>query len=133
SGGGDTTAPVTSITSPTNGSTVANTITVSATATDNQAVTKVEFWRDGALQSTVTTAPYSWSFNTTSVTNGSHTLQTKAYDAAANVGSSAVVSVTVQNGDGTAPVTSITSPTNGATVSGTTTVMATASDNVGVT
>jgi len=70
---------------------------VTASASDNVGVTKVEFYRDGALQSTVTTSPYSWSWNTTGVANGSHTLQTKAYDAANNVGSSATITVTVNN------------------------------------
>src|SRR5207248_7976218 len=58
---------------------------------------KVEFYLDGALQVTDTTSPYSWSFNTTTAANGSHTLQSKAYDAAGNVGSSAAISVTVSN------------------------------------
>jgi len=96
-GTGDTTAPTTSITSPAAGATVSGTISVTASASDNVGVTKVEFYLDGALKSTSTTSPYSWSFNTTTVANGSHTLQSKAYDAANNVGSSASVSVTVSN------------------------------------
>jgi hypothetical protein len=133
--GGDTTPPTTSITAPTSGATVSATTTVSASASDNVGVTKVEFYLDGALQSTDTTSPYSWSWNTTASTNGSHTLQSKAYDAAGNVGSSTSISVTVSNstGDTTPPTTSITAPTSGATVSATTTVSASASDNVGVT
>ena len=96
--GGDTTAPTTSITAPVNGATVSGTVQVTASASDNVGVTKVEFYRDGALQSSSTGAPYSWSFNTTGVGNGAHTLQSKAYDAAGNVGSSALVTVTVSNG-----------------------------------
>jgi hypothetical protein len=57
----------------------------------------VEFLLNGALQATVTAAPYSWSWNTTSAANGSHSLTSKAYDAAGNVGNSAAVSVTVNN------------------------------------
>jgi hypothetical protein len=96
-GGGDTTAPATSITAPTAGAILSGTTTVSASASDNVGVTKVEFYLDGALQSTDTTSPYSWSWNTTTASNASHTLTSKAYDAAGNVGTSAGVAVTVSN------------------------------------
>jgi hypothetical protein len=96
-GGGDTTAPTTSITAPTGGATVSGTTSVAASASDNVGVTKVEFYLDGALQSTDTTSPYSWSWNTTTASNASHTLSTKAYDAAGNVGTSSTVTVTVSN------------------------------------
>jgi hypothetical protein len=128
--GPDTTAPTTAITAPTSGSFVKGAVAVSATATDNVGVTKVEFYLDGLLQSTATTAPYSWSWNTAASADGSHTLTTKAYDAAANVGISTAVSVTVDNA---APSTSITAPVAGSTVSGTVTVTASASDNMAVT
>ncbi len=101
SGGGDTTPPTTSITAPTNGATVSGTTSVTASASDNVGVTKVEFYLDGALQTTDTATPYSWSWNTTTAANGSHTLQSKAYDAAGNVGSSSTVTVTVSNSTGT--------------------------------
>ena len=96
-GGGDTTAPTTSITSPASGATVSGTTTVSANASDNVGVGRVELLVDGALHSTDTTSPYSFSWNTTTVTNGTHSLQTRAFDAAGNAGSSTVVSVAVSN------------------------------------
>jgi chitodextrinase len=131
-GASDTTAPTTSITSPTAGATIGGTATVSATASDNVGVTKVELYVDGTLNSTLTSSPYNFSLNTTTLTNATHSLTTKAYDAAGNVGTSAAVSVTVFN-DTTAPVTSITSPVNSATIGGNAAVSATATDNVGVT
>ena len=97
-GGGDTIPPTTSITAPLAGATVSGTTTVTASASDNVGVTKVEFYLDGALKSTDTTSPYSWSWDTTTATNGSHSLTSKAYDAALNVGTSTSVSVTVSNG-----------------------------------
>jgi beta-lactamase superfamily II metal-dependent hydrolase len=97
-GGGDVIPPTTSITAPLNNATVSGTTSVAATATDNIGVTKVEFYLDGALKSTDTTSPYSWSWDTTTATNGSHALTTKAYDAALNVGTSTTVNVTVSNG-----------------------------------
>ena len=108
-GGGDTTAPTTSITAPAGGATVSGTTNVTANASDAVGVTKVEFWLDGALQSTDTSSPYSWSWNTTTASNGAHSLVSKAYDAANNVGTSATVNVTVSNG---------TPPPTGADVSG---------------
>lgn len=101
-GGSDTIDPVASITSPSSGATVTGTAIVSATASDDTGVTKVEFLLDGALQSTDTTAPYEWSWNTTSASNASHTLVARAWDAAGNTGSFSVT-VTVSNGGGGTP------------------------------
>jgi hypothetical protein len=112
----DTTPPTTSITSPASGSTLSGSITVSATASDNIGVTRVELWMDGALKATATAAPYSFTWNTTASTNGSHTLQTKAYDAAGNVGDSSIVTVTVSNLAPSSLAVSITNPKNGGTV-----------------
>jgi beta-lactamase superfamily II metal-dependent hydrolase len=96
-GGGDTTAPTTAVTAPANGSTVSATVSVTASASDNVGVTKVEFYLDGVLKTTDTSSPYSWSWDTTGSGNGSHSLTTKAYDAAGNVGTSTAVSTTVNN------------------------------------
>jgi predicted phage tail protein len=100
----DVTPPATSITSPVTGATVSGTTMVTATASDDRAVTKVEFYLDSVLQFSDTAAPYSWSWNATTASNGAHTLTTKAYDAAGNTGASAIVDVTVSNvGDTTPP------------------------------
>jgi len=132
----DTTPPSVSITSPANGATVSGTIQVSATASDNVGVAGVQFFVDGsALGSEDTTSPYAVPWNTTTASNGSHRLTATARDAAGNRATSSQVSVTVSNAppaDTTPPTVSITSPANGATVSGTIQVSATASDNVGV-
>ncbi len=94
---GDTTPPTTSITSPAGGATVSGTVTVSATAADDVGVSRVEFFVDGSLAGTDTSSPYAIGWNTTTAANGAHSLQTRAYDAAGNVGSSAAVGVTVSN------------------------------------
>jgi len=131
---GDTTAPAVSVTAPTGGSTVSGSVSVTAAASDSVGVSKVEFYVNGALQATDTASPYSFSWNTTSLSDGSYTLTAKAYDAAGNMGTSSNVSVTVKNtvADTTAPTVAISSPAASATVSGTATVTTTASDNVGV-
>jgi hypothetical protein len=97
-GAPDTTPPTTSITAPANGATVGGTVNVTASASDNVGVTRVEFYVDGALASTDTTSPYGFSWVTTGYVNGSsHTLASRAYDAANNVGASGTVTVTVDN------------------------------------
>ncbi|KAB0668202.1 DNRLRE domain-containing protein [Oryzomonas sagensis] len=57
----------------------------------------MEFYANNILQSSSSTAPYGFSWNTASVANGSYTLSAKAYDAAGNVGQSANILVTVNN------------------------------------
>ena len=101
SGPPDTQAPTVSITAPANGATVGGIVSVTATASDNVGVTKVEFYLDGALKSTDTASPYAWSWDTTTASNGAHSLTAKAYDAATNVGTSAAVGVTVSNATST--------------------------------
>ena len=51
-----------------------------------------------------TASPFSTSWNTTTATNASHTLTSKAHDAAGNVGTSSAISVTVNNAAVTNPV-----------------------------
>ncbi|QWZ08375.1 hypothetical protein KRR39_00360 [Nocardioides panacis] len=89
----DTTAPTASITSPSNGDSVYGPVTVTATAADDRAVSSVSLLVDGAVQGSVTAAPYT--FRWTATTIGSHTLQVVARDAAGNTGSSDAVSVDV--------------------------------------
>ena len=89
----DTTPPtVTASESGTSG-----TITLSATASDNVGVTKVEFYVDGVLKGTDTALPYTLALDSTTLTNASHALTAKAYDAANNIGTSTAVSFTINN------------------------------------
>jgi Big-like domain-containing protein len=128
----DVLPPTVTLTAPSSGATVSGTTTVSASASDNVAVVGVQFRLDGAaLGSEDTAAPYSASWNTVGATEGSHTLSAVARDAAGNSTISASVTVTVAN-DTVAPTVALTSPAAGS-VSGTVTVAASASDNVGVT
>ncbi|MCY1078976.1 Ig-like domain-containing protein [Archangium lansingense] len=129
----DTTPPTASLTAPASGATVKGTITLSASASDNFGVTRVDFYAGSTLLGSDTLAPYSFSWDTRSVPNGSQPLSVIAFDAAGLSSSGASsVTVTVDN-DWTAPTVSLTAPSEGATVSGTITLSASASDNVGVT
>ena len=141
----DTTAPTISITAPVNNATVSGNVTVSANASDNVGVAGVQFRLDGSnLGSEDTSSPYSISWNTSQASNGSHGLSAVARDAAGNTMATFATNVTVSNvttppppsTDTTAPTVSITAPANGAsflTTSGSVTVSANATDNVGVT
>ena len=128
---GDTTAPSVSITSPKNNAFVKGKPAIKATATGNIKVTKVEFYIDGVLSATKTstTSTFSYPWDTKLVSNGTHTITAKAYDAAGNTTTSDPITVTVDN---ILPTVSITSPTDGAIVSGTTLISANASDNTAV-
>jgi subtilisin family serine protease len=130
----DNTGPTVSLTAPVNGAVVSGTaVTFSATASDNVAMSKVEFYRDNdVLLGSDTSSPYSFTFNSTTVTSGAHTLYAAGIDTAGNRTNSVAVSITVDN---TAPTVSITSPLNGATVARNSTVniLANATDNVVVT
>lgn len=102
SGGSDTTPPTVSIASPGSGTTVSGTVTSTVNASDNVGVTKVEISLDGSLKMTDTDSPYDYSFDSKTLSNGSHTLSAKAYDAAGNT-KTATVTFTVSNADTTPP------------------------------
>jgi hypothetical protein len=129
----DLTPPTVSITAPADGGTVSGSaVTVSASATDNVGVVRVQFKLDGTnLKAADTVAPYKVTWNTTTASNGTHTLTAVAHDAAGNTTTSPPVSVTVFN-DITPPTVSITSPLGSSTASATLTIAADVSDDVGV-
>ena len=127
----DNAPPQVSLSAPANGAFVTGTLAVSATATDNVGVSHVEFYRDNVLQNADSTAPYTFNWNSTTVTQGAHTLYAIAQDISGLRTTSATITVTVDNTD---PTVAITSPINGATVqrNSTVNINANASDNIGV-
>ncbi len=126
----DNTAPTVSITNPANGSTVSGTVSITADASDDNGISKVIFYIDGVSKSTDTSSPYSYSWNTTAESDGSHTINVIAYDTV-NQTANDQHTVTVDNIDET-PTVSITNPANGSTVSGTVNVTADAGDDNGI-
>ena len=129
----DSSAPSVSITAPGGATTVSGSVTVAAAALDNIGIVGVQFKVDGAnLGTEDTSSPYSRSWTTGMPQNGVHTLTAVARDAAGNTTTSVPVTVTVSNVDTTLPTVSLTAPSSGATIVGTLTVSASASDNVGV-
>lgn len=119
--------PAATINSPTNGATVGQSFTITATATavPPATVASVTF-KDGATVLGVdTTSPYSW--NVTGAALGSHTLTAVVTDSSSSgaTATSAPVNVTVVN---LLPTVSITSPATGTKVPTTFTINANATD-----
>ena len=83
---GDTTPPTVSITSPADGSIVPRkgTVTITATASDNIGVARVEFFVKGVLQCTDVSLPYSCNWRVASAPNKVYQLQARAFDQAGN-------------------------------------------------
>ncbi len=132
---GDTTAPTVSISAPAANATVMGTaVTLSATASDNVSVSGVQFRVDGAnVGAEDTTSPYSISWNSTTIANGTHSITAVARDAAGNSTTSAARTITVNNPDTVAPTVSISAPAANSSVSGiAVNLSANATDAVGV-
>jgi hypothetical protein len=94
----DVTAPTVSITSPSAGATVSQTVNIAASAADDVGVASVQFNVDGAaLTPTDMAPPFSVAWLTTGAANGPHSLTAVARDNAGNATESAPVTVTVSN------------------------------------
>jgi len=127
----DTTPPTVSITSPANGQVITNTVNVQATAADDSGVTSVTLSIDQNAIGTVTAAPYSFSWDTTTVSDGVHVVTVTAADAAGNT-ASASLNVTIRNAVGM-PVINIVSPRDGDVVpTGNVSIDVVATDDVAV-
>ncbi|MBG8554197.1 Ig-like domain-containing protein [Hymenobacter guriensis] len=99
------TPPTVGLTAPANGATFTApaSVTITATATDNVSVAKVEFFNGSTKLGEDLTAPYSYTWG--SVAAGTYTLTAKATDNAGLTATSAAVSITV-NGT-TTPTTNL--------------------------
>lgn len=88
--------PTVSVTNPTNGATVSGSVSVTANASDDNGVTKVEFFVDGVSIGVDTSAPYSVAWNTTTYSDGAHSVSATATDSIGQTENNSV-SVSVQN------------------------------------
>ena len=96
----DTTAPTVNLSAPLANAIISNSITLSATASDNSGgsgVASVGFLVDGVSVGSDTTQPYSLTWDSRTTANGTHVILARAQDVAGNVGNSSSVTVTVQN------------------------------------
>jgi plastocyanin len=125
-------APSVNLTGPQNGATflTTDTITFSADANDDAGVNRVEFYSDGNLIGTDTSAPYSV---TASLSAGQHSITAKAFDGPGLSATSGAITITV-NTPNQPPTVTLTAPANNATFSTTDTITFTAdaTDDAGV-
>lgn len=91
----DTVVPTTTVTNPLNGASIAGlrSVTVSVVSSDNRAVTRAELYINGRLTSSSTAGSFNYTWSTSKLKAGTYQLQSRAYDADGNIGSSAIVSV----------------------------------------
>jgi chitodextrinase len=139
-GGGtaDTTPPTVSVTAPAAGATVSGTTNLTAAANDNVGVAQVKWYIDGAeVAWDGDGVPWTHTWNSATVANGTHRIFAKAADAAGNWATSVELSFTVSNGTTTSgDTTRPSTPTNFAAGTVTQTSIATSwtasTDNVAV-
>jgi|TARA_Y100000310_G_scaffold228825_1_gene231157 hypothetical protein len=93
----DTTPPDVSISSPADGITVSDTVSIKALVADNEGVKSVEFYIDGELLSSDSQEPFEVEWITNNSSNGSHTLHCKAVDNSDNEALSESITVVVEN------------------------------------
>ena len=93
----DTTPPTCELTAPSAGATVSDSITLSATASDNESVSRVDFYVGSNKVGSDNTSPYSISWDSNTVANGTYNVEAVAFDTAGNSTTSSAVSITVDN------------------------------------
>lgn len=89
----DTTVPTVTLTSPSSGTTASGVLTMAATASDNYQVQRVDFLVDGAVKNKDDFPPFSYRYDTSALSSGTHTFSARAYDTSGN--KSALSSVTL--------------------------------------
>jgi hypothetical protein len=97
--------PTVSIQAPAANTTLSGVINVEVNATDPEnTITSVDFYIDNVLRATSIDSPFTWAFDTTTATNGTHTLTVMVHDLAGNVGQATMTITTLNN-------TALTTPT----------------------
>ena len=132
----DITPPTIVIYEPAANQTVSGTTTFLTIATDElggSGVDRVEFYHDYALEHTATSYPYSYEWNTTTMTEDTeHIWYAKAFDASGNESQTQPMTVFVDNEDNIDPTGYILYPYAGQTVFDVVNIQISASDNIGV-
>ena len=132
----DTEPPSVTLTSPRNNQTVTGNVSITATASDNVAVGRVEFRVNGSLLATDAFAPFATTWNASSAASGYYVVEAKAFDTSGNDSMADTAEVVIEEvvavADSLPPRVTIQSPANGATLGNRTIVTASASDENGV-
>ncbi|MGH7484721.1 MAG: Ig-like domain-containing protein, partial [bacterium] len=115
SSGGNTSTPTASISSPSDGSVVDGSVTVSANIAGDSSIASVQFRLDDTnLGTPVTQMPYSVTWNTSTLSPGKHVLTVVATDSTGNTITSSPVTVTTA-GDVAPPTSSSGTPGDSST------------------
>ena len=138
----DTAAPTARLSSPTGGERVQGVVGVDVSAADDVGVTVVALFANGVRVAEDGAAPYQFSWDSTTVPDGTVRLWARAHDAAGNYADSTAVSVTVANApepteppapaDTLAPTVTFASPADGSVAGNAVSVQVRAGDDVAV-
>jgi glycosidase len=94
----DTEPPFAAFTAPADGWNGSGNVTLSADATDNSGISKVEFWDGSRLIGTDLTFPYSVIWDTSGSVNGTKAIEVWAYDLSDNIGKDSITVTTLNLG-----------------------------------
>ena len=129
--GSTTIPPTVSITSPTNGSTIAGITTLNVGISDSLSISKIQLYLDSTLYGETSTTPYTFTLDTTKISNGAHTVLVKAFDISGNSASSQIT-INISNVVTASTLVSITNPAAGSTVTGKVAISLSASASSGI-
>ncbi|GGJ18173.1 Ig-like domain-containing protein [Deinococcus roseus] len=130
----DKTPPSVTLNASSTAVTTAGPVKLTAVATDNVGVQKVEFYEGASKLGEDTTAPYELNLNFTKANNGEHTYTAKVFDTSSNTGNSGAVKVNVNivDLDSTPPAVTVMASDTYVDALQNVTIKAEASDNVAV-
>ena len=113
--------------------TVSGMVNITAIASDNVSINRVEFYHNHELEFIVTSYPYQYEWNSTNVEDDTeHIWYAKAFDTSENNTQTQPIAVFVDNEDDIPPTGFILYPYAGQTVSGVVQIQVSASDNLGI-
>ncbi|HIF82466.1 MAG TPA: hypothetical protein EYQ37_01155, partial [Candidatus Marinimicrobia bacterium] len=113
--------------------TVSGMVNITAIASDNVSINRVEFYHNYELEFLVTSYPYQYEWNSTNVEDDSeHIWYVKAFDTSENNTQTQPIAVFVDNEDDIPPTGFILYPYAGQTVSGVVQIQVSVSDNLGI-
>lgn len=87
--------PTTSITSPQTGEEVSGIVTIEINATDDDGISRVEFYVNAGLEETDTAPPFQFNWDTSSFINGDHFIRAVVYDSILQTGEDSIYLVTL--------------------------------------
>jgi DNA-binding beta-propeller fold protein YncE len=124
--------PTVEITNPADNSVISGPVTIQATVESSIGISKVEFYINGTKVTEDTTSPYAYSWNTSSLSNGTYILKAIAYNIQGKSTESDEISVVVNKSGDELPTVSITNPKAGDTIRLQETIKAEATDKEGI-